>query len=317
MTEIIHLQATIPNEMADQRLDRVLVALFPNYSRARLQNWLKEKQITVDGQYWRGKDKVRGGETVCVQASLEPQTHWEGQKLPLTILYEDDDLIVVDKPAGLVVHPATGNPDNTLVNALLHHHPNLSALPRAGIVHRLDKDTSGLLVIAKTLTAHAHLVDALQKRDITREYEAIVSGLLTAGDTINAPMGRHPRNRLKMAVVAHGKPAITHFRILQRFKAHTHVRVTLETGRTHQIRVHMAHIHHALVGDPLYNGRLHIPKGTSEALRDALRQFKRQALHARRLSLDHPQTGERLSWESPLADDMQTLLHILQDDMTC
>ena len=235
--------------------------------------------------------------------------------MPVAVLYEDADLLVVDKPAGLVVHPAAGNPDRTLVNALLHRDPDLARLPRSGIVHRIDKDTSGLLVVARTLRAHRSLVEQLREHAVVREYEAVAMGVLTGGGTVDAPIGRDPRHRTRMAVVAGGRPAVTHYRVVARFRAHTHVRVRLETGRTHQVRVHLAHLHHPLVGDPVYGGRLRIPAGCSPELAEALRAFRRQALHAARLELTHPANGAPLHWESPLPADLRALLASLAKDL--
>jgi len=258
--------------------------------------------------------KSWGGESIILNATIEPTLKWQPQVLPLDIVHEDEAIIVINKPAGLVVHPAAGSPDSTLVNALLHHCPRLETIPRAGIIHRLDKDTTGLLVVAKTLPAHTHLVRELQARNFKREYETIVNGLMVAGGTVDAPIARHPKNRIKMAIVNNGKPAVTHYRVIQRFRAHTHIKVTLETGRTHQIRVHMTSIHYPIVGDPVYGGRLKMAKQTSEVLRDCLTQFKRQALHAKRLGLLHPTTREMLEWTAELPADMQELLKALEND---
>jgi len=310
----IQLEAVVPVALAGKRLDQTLAILFPDYSRARLQNWIKQELVSVDGQAKKSRDKVLGGEKLKITAQLPNQEQWEAQEIPLDIIYEDEALLVINKPIGLVVHPAVGNPDNTLVNALLNHAPELAQLPRAGIVHRLDKDTSGLLVIAKTLSAHTHLVKQLQARTVKREYQAIVSGALIAGGTIDAPIGRHPVQRQKMAVLDFGKPAITHYRISERFPAYTRLKIRLETGRTHQIRVHMAHIHHPIVGDLTYGGRLQLPKQASEKLQQTLREFKHQALHAQRLGLIHPVTNEYQEWHSALPADMQHLLTVLRED---
>jgi 23S rRNA pseudouridine1911/1915/1917 synthase len=240
---------------------------------------------------------------------------WQSEPISLDILHEDAHLIVINKPVGMVVHPAAGNPGGTMLNALLHHAPELRHVPRAGIVHRLDKDTSGVLVVARDLSAHKYLVEQLQARAFVREYLAVVNGVLTAGGTVDAPIGRHPVQRKRMAVVnVGGKSAVTHYRVEQRFRAHTLIKVNLETGRTHQIRVHMAHIHHALVGDQVYGGRLKLPAGSSEELIEVLRKFKRQALHARYLELVHPGTGESMGWEAPIPDDMQHLIDVMQED---
>jgi 23S rRNA pseudouridine1911/1915/1917 synthase len=247
-----------------------------------------------------------------LDAEPEVQVTWEAEPISLDIVYEDEHLLVINKPAGLVVHPAAGHADGTLVNALLNHAPEVENLPRAGIVHRLDKDTSGIMVVARSLIAHTSLVDQLQTRTMGREYEAVVVGSLTGGATVDAPIGRHPQDRKRMAVVSSGKPAVTHYRLLERFAAHTHIQCKLESGRTHQIRVHMTHVRHPLVGDPVYGGRLRLPKGTTEELRQALAAFSRQALHARRLTLEHPETGETLSWEVPLPEDMVQLIEALR-----
>lgn len=308
------LSSLIPPEMAGMRLDQALAELFSGYSRARLQQWIRNGQVTVDARQWRAKDKVLGGERVDVVAALEEEVASQPQPIPLAVVYEDKSLLVIDKPAGLVVHPAAGNPEGTMLNALLHHAPELIHVPRAGIVHRLDKDTSGLLVVARTLKAQARLVEQLQERAFEREYEAVAVGVMTAGGRVDAPIGRHPVDRKRMAVTASGKEAVTHYRVAERFRAHTHVKVRLETGRTHQIRVHMAHIHYPLLGDPVYGGRLRIPRDSGEGLADTLRHFKRQALHAARLGLVHPESGERMEWQAPLPDDMAALLGILRED---
>lgn len=312
MTEKIKLSLEIPEEYAGQRLDRILAQLFPEYSRSCLQNWLRDGQILVDDKQYRAKDKMHGGELIAIDAALKVQTSTLAQDISLNIVHEDAALIVINKPVGLVVHPAAGNPDNTLLNALLHHCPSLSNLPRGGIIHRIDKNTSGLLVIAKTLSSHHHLVQQLQDRTMGRTYETVVHGIITAGAKIDAPIARHPRNRLKMAVLHNGKPAVTHYRILEKFAAHIHLQVKLETGRTHQIRVHMAYINHPIVGDQTYGGRMRLPKGCSEDLKNLLQNFKRQALHAKQLQLTHPETGEIVSWEAPLPEDMQQLLAALR-----
>lgn len=309
----IRLQATVPADCAGQRLDQVAATLFPDFSRTRLQQWIKDGAITRDGQPCRVRDRLVGGERLELVAVLEEQGEWVAQAIELVVIHEDDDILVIDKPAGLVVHPGAGNPQGTLLNALLHRYPDQALLPRAGIVHRLDKDTSGLMVVARTPRAQNALVAQLQARSISREYEAVVQGVLVSGGTVDAAIGRHPAQRTRMAVVrGGGKEAISHYRIVRRFGAHTHIRVCLETGRTHQIRVHMAHLGHPLVGDPVYGGRPRLPRQASTALVEALRGFSRQALHAAALSLDHPTTGERLRWESPLPEDMVALLETLE-----
>lgn len=321
MSVTVSLTSVVPMELAGARLDQAAAQLFPEYSRERLKDWIKDGRLTVQGKPGKPKDKVVGGEALSLRAELESETEAQPQDIPLTILYEDEHLLVLDKPAGLVVHPGAGNPDGTLMNALLFHCPDLRLLPRAGIVHRIDKDTSGLLVVAKTLPAHTALTAQLADKSVYREYEAVVCGVMTGGGTIDAPIDRHPTDRTRMAVVnrrddedERGRNAVTHYRVIARFRGHTHVRVQLETGRTHQIRVHMAHIGHPLVGDPVYGGRPRLPKGGSQEMIRAVQQFPRQALHARRLGLVHPVTGAQLSWESPLPADMVALLATLAED---
>lgn len=307
----------IPLEYAAQRLDAVLVKMFPDYSRSRLQQWIKAEKVRIDGKIPRARDKVIGGETLDVD--VEPEMCDENviaQDIPLDIIYEDEDILVVNKPVGLVVHPAAGHADGTLQNALLFHDEKLHEVPRSGIVHRLDKDTSGLLVVAKNLKAHKLLVEQLQARTVKREYQAIVLGVLTSGRTIDMPIGRHGRDRKKMAVkLEGGKDAITHFRVLNRYRGHSRIKVNLETGRTHQIRVHMAYVKFPLVGDQTYGGRLQVPAGAGDELRDLLRVYDRQALHARKLGLIHPATGKQMEWKAPLPDDMKHLIAVLEDDM--
>jgi len=302
-------------ELAGKRLDQVLAILFPDFSRSKLQQWIKADYVTVDGTLRRPKDRLSGGEWVQVEAHFSEQVAFQPQNISLDIVHADDELLVINKPAGLVVHPAAGNPDGTMLNALLHFDPQLVQLPRAGIVHRLDKETSGLLVVARTLSAHKSLVEQLQERAFKREYRAIVGGVMTAGGMVDEPIGRHPTQRIKMAVVSTGKPSVTHYRVLERFRAHSYLKVNLETGRTHQIRVHMTHIRYPLVGDPVYVGRLRIPAGVGEQLDSQLRNFRRQALHARYLGLTHPGTGKWIEWSAPLPDDMQQLLQALREDV--
>jgi 23S rRNA pseudouridine1911/1915/1917 synthase len=302
----------VPAELRGLRLDQALARLCPQHSRARLQNWIRSGMVRVDGREPRARDRLRGGEHIAIaiqhQADLQP----DAEDIPLRIVYEDAELFLLDKPPGLVVHPGAGVRRHTLMNALLHHDPGLRRVPRAGIVQRLDKDTSGLMVIARTPEAHTWLVAQLKARLVRREYLALVSGVLTAGGTVDAPIGRHPRERRRMAVVAGGRPAVTHYRVLQRFAAHTLLRVMLETGRTHQIRVHMAHIRHPVVGDRVYGGRPRPPAGASGNLRNLIRSFPRQALHAGRLGLVHPATRREMHWESPMPEDMQQLIDALR-----
>ncbi len=314
MSETKRYSLEIPLEMAGQRLDQALAALLPEYSRARLTQWVKEGQVLVDGRHYKPKEKVVGGERVELTAVVEADRRHQGEDIPLDIVYEDAAIIVLNKPAGLVVHPAAGNPAGTMLNALLHHAPELAEVPRAGIVHRLDKETSGLLVVARTLEAQNALVQQLQAREFAREYDCVVVGEMTGGGTVDAPIGRHPVDRKRQAVTPSGKPAVTHYRVAERFRAHTRLTVQLETGRTHQIRVHMAQIHHPLVGDPVYGGRLRLPAGSSEALKQMLHDFRRQALHAQRLGLAHPVSGEMLEWRVDAPQDMQALLAVLRAD---
>lgn len=312
MTETINRQEIVPADLNYARFDQAASALFPEYSRSRLQSWIKGGQLTANHSSCRPRDKVHEGDVLTLQAELQPEGRFEAEAIALDIVYEDDDIIVINKPAGLVVHPGAGNPSGTLLNALLSHCPSIDSVPRAGIVHRLDRDTTGLMVVAKTLQAHADLVAQLQARDVHREYDAVVMGSMTGGGKVEEPMGRHPQQRTKMAVVQFGgKEAITHYRLQKRYRDHCHVRCFLETGRTHQIRVHMAHIRHPLVGDATYAGRPRLPKGASDALVNMLRSFPRQALHARKLELEHPINGDTMSWEVPLPDDMQALLAVL------
>lgn len=312
MSQIIEADFVVPIELSGKRLDQVIAEFMPEYSRSRLQQWIKQGHIRVNDSELKPKDKVKINDLIEVKAELESQGEWQAEDIPIEIVYQDEEILVINKPAGMVVHPAAGNHSGTLVNALLHHFPGIESVPRAGIVHRLDKDTTGLMVVAKTLTAHAHIVEQLQSREMGREYEAIVSGVMTGGGTVNEPIARSPKNRKKMAVNQFGKHAVTHYRVLERFPAHTHIRVKLETGRTHQIRVHMAHINYPLIGDTTYAGRLKIPAGATEEVKQALRQFDRQALHAKKLTLIHPQTEEEMSWEIDLPADMQSLLSILE-----
>ena len=314
-TEDSLLHAEIPESLHGSRLDQALAQLFSQYSRSRLQQWIRAGHVQVDNKILRAKDKVVVGQQIQVQVQAVAEGQWQAEVIKLDIVFADESLIVINKPAGMVVHPAAGNPSGTLLNALLNYAPELEAIPRAGIVHRLDKDTSGVLVVARTLESHKSLVEQLQARAFEREYIAVVNGVLTAGGSVDAPIGRHTQQRVKMAVVDHGKPAVTHYRVEQRFRGHTAVKVNLETGRTHQIRVHMAHIHHPLIGDPVYGGRFKLPAGCSDELIHELKTFKRQALHARFLGLQHPVTLESMGWHVELPDDMQQLLRVLAHDM--
>jgi len=309
------LEASVPLEAAGRRFDQVLAELFPDFSRSRLAEWIKSGDALLDGRQVKPREAVRGGEPVTLAVRLSTETHAEPEAIPLNVLYQDEDVIVLDKPAGLVVHPGAGNPRGTLVNALLNLDPRLAGLPRAGIVHRLDKDTSGLMVVARSLRAHTSLVEQLSGREVHRQYLAVVQGSMVAGSTVDAPIGRHPTDRIRMAVLREGgREAVTHYRVREKFRAHTLVECRLETGRTHQIRVHMAHVRHPLVGDPLYGGSFRLPKAATEALVEQLRGFRRQALHAEKLAFRHPASGETLEFQTPMPADMQALVQALRAD---
>jgi 23S rRNA pseudouridine1911/1915/1917 synthase len=306
----------IPQQLSGQRLDAALAEMFPQYSRNRLKQWVQEGQILLDGEVVKPKARVLASQwlSLNVEPGDENQS-CEAENIALDIVHQDAALIVINKPAGLVVHPAAGHRTGTLQNALLFHDAGLSQVPRAGIVHRLDKDTTGLMVVARSLQAHTYLVDQLQQRLITREYQALVHGVMTGGGEVDQPIGRHPRDRLRMAVREEGRESLTHYRLLQRFRCHSHLQLKLDTGRTHQIRVHMQHLHHSIVGDPVYAGRMRLPPNASPEFIAALRDFKRQALHAWRLSLQHPDSGEALSWEAPLPADMAALRQQMLEDL--
>lgn len=310
------LEASVPFASSGRRFDQALAELFPEFSRSRLTEWIKSGDALLDGRVAKPKDSVRGGESITLAVRRETETHALPEAIPLDIVYADDEVLVVNKPAGLVVHPGAGNPRGTMVNALLHFDARLAELPRAGIVHRLDKDTSGLMVVARTLRAHASLVEQLSAREVHRQYLAVVQGAMVAGTTINVPIGRHPTDRIRQAVVkeGQGRDAVTHYRVREKFRSHTLVECRLETGRTHQIRVHMAHIRHQIVGDPLYGGQFRQPKAATESLSACLHGFKRQALHAEKLSFVHPVSGETISCEAPMPADMQQLCNELRAD---
>ncbi|MEE8426317.1 MAG: 23S rRNA pseudouridine(1911/1915/1917) synthase RluD [Woeseiaceae bacterium] len=306
---------TVPDELAGQRLDQALAQMFPAYSRSRLKSWLLAGAIEVDGAMKRPRDRVDGGEQVELRVEPAVSVPSRPEPMSLEVVFEDESFLVVNKPAGLVVHPGAGNASGTLMNGLLHHVPALAELPRAGIIHRLDKDTSGLLLVGKTLPAHTALVRLLAGREVSRRYLAVCNGALTGGGKIDAPIGRHPVDRTRMCVRDNGKPAVTHYTVRERFGAHTYINVVLETGRTHQIRVHFAHRRHALVGDPVYGGRLALPAGASDRLIAALRRFRRQALHAAGLELAHPISTEPLAFEVPPPDDFQDLLSVFREEI--
>ena len=311
----ITLSAEVQPEQMGQRLDQTLAELFPEYSRSRLKTWIEADLVKLNDRITNiPREKVLGGEKIEITVEVEDETRFEPENIPLNIVYEDDDIIVINKPKDLVVHPGAGNPNGTVLNALLDHYPPIAEVPRAGIVHRLDKDTTGLMVVAKTIPAQTKLVRNLQKRKITREYEAVASGIMTKGGTVDQPMARHATKRTLMAVHPMGKPAVTHYRIMENYRNYTRLRLRLETGRTHQIRVHMAHIAHPLLGDQTYGGRPRPPKNASEDFMEVLRNFKRQALHAVMLRLAHPITGEMMEWYAPLPDDFVELLNALKAD---
>ncbi|CDT98007.1 Ribosomal large subunit pseudouridine synthase D [Vibrio diabolicus] len=315
MAQQIVLTNTVKDSQLGQRLDQAIAELFADFSRSRLKEWLLDGKVQVNGEVvTKPRTKVMGGEAITLQAELEDEERWEAQDIPLDIVFEDDDIIVINKPRDFVVHPGAGTPDGTVLNALLHHYPDIAEVPRAGIVHRLDKDTTGLMVVAKTVPAQTRLVRALQKRNITREYEAIAIGRMTAGGKVDQPIGRHSTKRTLMAVAPMGKPAVTHYRVAERFREHTRIRLRLETGRTHQIRVHMSYLQHPLLGDIAYGGRARIPTGASEELTAMIRGFDRQALHAVMLRFEHPITGEVLEFHAPVPDDMVAMTEALRQD---
>ncbi|HEY4127799.1 MAG TPA: 23S rRNA pseudouridine(1911/1915/1917) synthase RluD [Gammaproteobacteria bacterium] len=315
MTASASRESRIPPELSGQRFDQALAQLFPEYSRSRLSQWIKEGRVLLDDAKARPRDAVMGGQRISLTPAEEPLTGMEAEDLPLDVVYEDAALIVVNKPVGLVVHPGAGNRAGTLQNALLHHAPELAKVPRAGLVHRIDKDTSGLLVVARTLESHTTLVAALQAREFERSYLAVTLGVMTGGGTVDAPIKRHPTDRVRMSVREGGRESVTHYRVLKRFRSHTYISVELETGRTHQIRVHLAHVKYPLVGDQVYGRRLGPPRNASPELQDVLRSFRRQALHAAHLGFVHPVSEENVSWDVPPPADFQALLAALEADL--
>jgi len=311
-SERIRVSAKSDSGHAGMRLDQVAAVLFSDYSRARLQKWIRSGELTIDGQAVKATRRINGNETLVLDALAERHGTVIAQDIPLDIIHADEDLIVINKPAGLVVHPAAGNPDGTLQNALLNFDEKLAVLPRSGIVHRLDKETSGVLVVARSLRAHTSLVDQLQTRKMGRTYRAVATGDIAVGGTVNAPIGRHPKDRKRMAVVSSGKPAVSHYRVLKRFGGISYMEVSLESGRTHQIRVHMAHIGHPLAGDPVYGRNPKMKHGLPPGLVEVVRTFPRQALHAYRLGLLHPATLLPATFEAPLPEDLEHLLAELE-----
>ena len=305
------LQIIIPNRMKNQRLDVVLAQMLPIYSRSKIASWIKSGQALINKKPYKPKEKVFGNEVVTLLINHIEKIKWAPEKIPLNIIFEDDDIVVINKPAGLVTHPGAGNWNGTLANGLLYYDSSLTKIDRAGIVHRLDKNTSGLMVVAKNLKSQKHLVEQLQTHSIQREYSAIIYGHMISGGTVDEPIGRDPKDRVKQTVLRAGKDAVTHYRVLDRYANHTHVKVILETGRTHQIRVHLTHIDYPLIGDPLYGGRVRFPKKASQELKDSLKAFKRQALHSRKLTLMHPNTGNLMTWKIELPEDMSQLIDVL------
>jgi 23S rRNA pseudouridine1911/1915/1917 synthase len=316
MTAEFHvIDLEIPPELAGSRLDSALARLMPEHSRTRIKGWIEEGAVQVGRRQLRPRDLVEAGTRVRVQvAAAERQPEVLPEAIDLHVVHQDAEVLVIDKPAGLVVHPGAGNPRHTLQNALLGLHPSQANLPRAGLIHRLDKDTSGLLVVARTLEAQTSLSRQLMARSMSREYRAVCVGVMTGGGTIDAPIARNRKDRLRMAVRASGRPAVTHYRVLERYRAHTFLSVQLETGRTHQIRLHLSHAKYPIVGDPVYGGRIKQPRGAAPALIDTLRAFKRQALHAAMLGFDHPRSLERMTFQSPVPGDFEQLLRALRDD---
>ena len=311
------LTIIIPERMTGDRLDVALSEMLPDYSRSKITAWIKSGDALINNKAFKPKDKVNGSQVVMLSLNKKQNNDWSAENIALNIVFEDEDIIIINKPFGLVTHPGAGNWNGTLANALLYYDPELSKLDRAGIVHRLDKNTSGLMVIARNEKSQKYLVEQLQSHSVVREYSAIVYGHMISGGSVNDPIGRDPKDRVKQTVSSSGKDATTHYRVIDRFKSHTHVKAILETGRTHQIRVHLSHIGYPLLGDPMYGGRVRFPKKASEILKESLLGFKRQALHSKKLTLYHPSTGELMSWKAPLPDDMLELLNILNEFDPC
>jgi len=311
------LTIIIPERMTGDRLDVALSEMLPHYSRSKITAWIKSGDALINNKAFKPKDKVNGTQIVMLSLNKKQNNDWLAENIALNVVFEDEDIIIINKPFGLVTHPGAGNWNGTLANALLYYDPELSKLDRAGIVHRLDKNTSGLMVIARNEKSQKYLVEQLQSHSVVREYSAIVYGHMISGGSVNDPIGRDPKDRVKQTVSSNGKEATTHYRVIDRFKSHTHVKAILETGRTHQIRVHLSHIGYPLLGDPMYGGRVRFPKKASEILKESLLGFKRQALHSKKLTLNHPSTGELMSWKAPLPDDMVKLLNILNEFDAC
>ena len=311
------LTIIIPERMTGDRLDVALSKMLPDYSRSKITAWIKSGDALINNKAFKPKDKVNGSQIVMLSLNKKPNNDWSAENIALNVVFEDEDIIIINKPFGLVTHPGAGNWNGTLANALLYYDSELSKLDRCGIVHRLDKNTSGLMVIARNEKSQKYLVEQLQSHSVVREYSAIVYGHMISGGSINEPIGRDPKDRIKQAVSSNGKDATTHYRVIDRFKSHTHVKAILETGRTHQIRVHLSHIGYPLLGDPMYGGRVRFPKKASEILKESLLGFKRQALHSKKLTLYLPSTGELMSWKAPLPDDMLELLNILNEFDPC
>ena len=311
------LKIIIPERMTGQRLDVALAEMLPDYSRSKITDWIKSGEALINHKTFKPKDKVSGSEMVELTISQKKNNDWLGEDIPLKVVFEDADIIVLNKSVGMVTHPGAGNWSGTLANALLYYEPNLASLDRAGIVHRLDKNTSGLMVVARNEKSQKYLVEQLQTHSVSREYSAIVYGHMVAGGTIDEPINRDTKNRVKQAVSSHGKEAITHYRVIDRYQNHTHIKAILETGRTHQIRVHLTHIGHPLIGDTMYGGKARFPRKADAILKEALVNFKRQALHSRKLTLTHPVSEELMSWKSPLPEDMLALLDVLNDYDPC
>ena len=306
------LNIIISDRMAGLRLDVAIAEMLPDYSRSKITTWIKSGDALINSKVFKPKDKAIGDEIVYLTLNQKQSNDWIAEKIPLNIVYEDEDIIVINKQFGLVTHPGAGNWTGTLANALLYYDPGLSSLDRAGIVHRLDKNTSGLMVIARNEKSQKYLVEQLQSHSIDREYSAVVYSHMIAGGMVDEPIGRDSKDRVKQTVSTSGKDAITHYRAIERFKNHTHVKAILETGRTHQIRVHLSHVGHPLIGDPMYGGRVRFPKKASEELKEVLLNFKRQALHSKKLTLTHPISGELMSWKVSIPDDMLQLLEVLK-----